>query len=407
MSIGTRAVRSDEFRRFLDVLHQAFGGETTDDDVERARRVLPLERAFAAFEDDAIVGTTGVFPFVLTVPGGEVSAGGVTMVGVPPSHRRRGVLSRLMEHQLADGRARGEAVAILWASESSIYHRFGYGLATKAAELNIERERTGFLTEGPRRGRMRLLSTDEALKVIPNVYELVRAVTPGMYVRTQDWWEAHTLADPKEARRGGGPLYVAVWELEGRAEGYALYRVHSEWADGFPVGWLEVDEAVGTSPAAVEEIWRFLFGVDLVNRINGWKEPADHPLLLMLAEPRRLRLRVQDGLWLRIIDLDAALRARAYAADGTLVFELADRLCPWNEGRWSLEVSAGRGTLEPTSSDPELALGTQDLAAAYLGGVSFGELERAGRIEERAPGAVSRATAMFASARPPWCPEIF
>jgi predicted acetyltransferase len=406
-NVAIRACRPDEFARFSRVVHQAFGQEARDEEVERARRILPADRALAAFVGDAIVGGTATFPFSLSVPGGEVPAGGVTMVGVLPTHRRRGVLTRLMRAQLDDGSSRAEPVAVLWASEGSIYGRFGYGMATKAANIDIERERTTFASDEPSTGRVRLLTLEEAAKSLPEVYERVRMTTPGMFARTRAWWEAHTLADPPEERDGGGPRFVALWEEDARAQAYALYRVHGDWSDGVPGGWLDVDEAMGVSPRATREIWRFLFGVDLVARIRGWKEPADHPLLLMLAEPRRLRLRIKDGLWLRIIDLERALEARAYAADGTLSFDLQDELCPRNAGRWRLEVSGGRGRARRSTGEPDLVLTVSDLASAYLGGVAFSELARAGRIRAPVTVAVDRATAMFASPQPPWCPEIF
>jgi predicted acetyltransferase len=407
LSIDIRACRPDEIGRFFETLHSAFGASTRAEEVERDRRILPAQRALAAFQGDAMVGTTGTFPFTVSVPGGELAAGGVTMVGVLPTHRRRGILTKLMSAQIADSRAHGEAIAILWASEGSIYQRFGYGLATKMAEIDIERERTAFLRDEPRTGTMRLISSAEALDALPDVYERARRMTPGMYVRSRDWWEAHTLADPPEDRDGGGPRFIAVWEADAGDDAYALYRTHSEWRDGAPAGWLEVDEVMAVSPVAVREVWRFLFGVDLVARIKGWKEPAEHPLFFMLSEPRRLRLRLGDGLWLRLIDIRAAFEARGYARDGAVVFDLEDGLCPWNEGRWRLEVSHGRARLHETTEPSHIGLWTQDLAASYLGGVGLDELARAGRVREDAPGGVELAATMLSWTRPPWCPEIF
>jgi predicted acetyltransferase len=407
VSVDIRACRPDEFGRFYEILHQAFGASPRAEEVARARRILPPERALAAFEGHAMVGTTGTFPFTFSVPGGALAAGGVTMVGVLPTHRRQGILTKLMSAQIADSRSRGEPVSVLWASEGSIYQRFGYGLATRSAEIDIERERTTFLRAEPRTGAMRLISSEEALTALPDVYERARRLTPGMYVRSREWWSAHTLADPQEDRDGGGPRLIAVWEVDAGVEAYALYRTHGEWRDGAPAGWLEVDEVMATSPLALREVWSFLFGVDLMARIKGWKEPAEHPLFLMLSEPRRLRLRLQDGLWLRIIDLRAALEARRYPRDGAVVLALEDGLCSWNQGRWLLEVSGGRARLDATTEAAHIGLRAEDLAAAYLGGVGLDELDRAGRVREQAPGAVELATAMLSWTRPPWCPEIF
>jgi predicted acetyltransferase len=405
--VEIRACRAEELRDFLATAEAAFGDEVGDEEVERARRILPPERALAAFEDDYMVGTTGTFPFSLTVPGGEVPAGGVTMVGVLPSHRRRGLLSQMMSAQLLDARARGEAVAILWASEGSIYQRFGYGAATKQAEVNIERDRAVFRIDGGAAGRCRLVHVEEATKVLPDIYERVRISTPGMYARSQEWWLAHTLPDPQSYRRGGGPMFRAVWEIEGRAEAYALYRIHGEWVDHLPAGWLEVKEVMATSVLATREIWRFLLGVDLVARVRAFLLPADHPLFFMVTEPRRLHLSVHDALWLRIVDVKKALGSRSYALEDTLTFELVDPLCPWNEGRWRLEATREGARLHPAVDPAELRLAAADLGAVYLGGARFGELVEAGRVDELEAGAALRATLMFTSDRSPWCPEIF
>jgi predicted acetyltransferase len=402
-----RACRPQELERFFRTCEAAFGYEPTDEEMERFGRLLPAERAFAAFDGDDLVGTTGSFPFSLTVPGGEVAAGGVTMVGVLPSHRRRGILTEMMASQLLDARDRREAVAVLWASEGAIYQRFGYGSATRQAEVSIERDRARFTWPGDAVGRCRLLSLEEATKTLPDVYERVRAVTPGMYARSNEWWQSHTLADPETDRRGGGPMFRVVWEIDGQAGAYALYRLHGEWTDGLPAGWLEVREAIATSPLATRELWRFLLGVDLVQRVHALALSAHHPLFLMVTEPRRLHLAVKDALWLRIVDVAEALEARSYVLDATLVFELVDPVCPWNQGRWRLEASGGAGRLSASDAPAELRMTAADLGSVYLGGTSFRELVEAGRVEELVEGAALEATLLFTSERAPWCPEIF
>lgn len=407
MTIDVRPCRVEEVRLFLETSEAAFGDETNDNEVERVKKVLGPERMHAAFEDDVMVGTTGSFPFSLTIPGGELPAGGITMVGVLTSHRRRGVLSKLMRTQLEEHHRWGEPLAVLWASEAAIYWRFGYGLATKQGEIDIERERAVFLDGAEAVGRTRLLSVDEAGKVLPEIYDRIRTVTPGMFARSPEWWQVETLADPEEHRRGGGPMFRVVWEHEGRAEAYALYRVHGTWEESMPSGWLEVIEVMATGPLATREIWRLLFGVDLTARVKSWFQPLDTPLFSMLTEPRRLRFKVKDALWLRIVDVDRALEARSYAAGGSLVFDLSDRLCPWNAGRWRLDASSGGGRLQRTDDPPELELSVAELGAVYLGGSSFGELARAGRITERVPGAALRASVLLSTERAPFCPEIF
>lgn len=408
MDITVRPIEEREIKDFFSIAEQVFGHELRDDDLTRYSRIHEIDRSIAAVEGDVIIGTTGAFSFRMTVPGGEVGAAGVTVVSVLPSHRRRGALTKMMRHQLDDVRRRNEPVAILWASEGGIYQRFGYGMASIVAAIDIERDRAGFIQQSDPVGRTRLVSTEEALLLLPGIYDHVRAVTPGMYKRSEEWWDAHTLADPEHHREGAGPLCRAVWEEDGSPGGYVLYRVRSEWGDdGVPSGHVFVEELIATSPVATREMWRFVSGIDLVARIKGWNQPVDDPVFRMLEEPRRLRPMLHDNLWLRIVDVRSALEARAYSANGSIVFELDDSFCPWNEGRYKLEAKDGEGRLDDASEHPELTLSAADLGACYLGGTGFTQLVRAGRVVEHIPGAAQRADTLFKSERAPWCPENF
>jgi predicted acetyltransferase len=407
MDLVVRPIKEKEVKDFFTIAEQTFGQELRDEDIQRFARIHEVDRSIAAVEDDAIVGTAGAFSFQMSVPGGEVPAAGVSIVSVLPTHRRRGALTKMMRHQLGDVRARNEPVAILWASEGGIYQRFGYGMASVVATIDIERERTSFARPSNPVGRTRLTNLEESLLVLPGIYEQVRSVTPGGYRRSDEWWEAHTLADPEHDRDGGGPLFRAVWELDGDPQAYALYRIHSEWGDEVPRGYVHVKELVAASELATREMWRFVFGIDLVARIKSWFRPADEPLFHMLAEPRRLRPTLHDGLWLRIVDVHDALEARTYSANGSLVFNLNDSFCPWNEGRHKLEAKDGHARLDDASEEAELTLSAADLGSCYLGGTSFIQLVRAGRVVEHAPGAAQRADDLFRWHVAPWCPEVF
>jgi predicted acetyltransferase len=227
-----------------------------------------------------------------------------------------------------------------------------------------------------------------------------------MYERSPVWWETHSLYQSDRSRDRHGPLFCAVIEIDGVPEAYAAYHVKPDWADdATPQGRVEVEEAIGTTPEATREIWRFVFGVDLVTRVQAWYLPADHPLFLMVKEPRRLRMSHNEILWLRIVDVKAALEARSYATDGTLVFEVEDEFCSWNSGRY--ELDAGAGTVVSSDKDPELRMKIAALAAPYLGGFTFARMARSGKVEELNPGALQRADAMFVTDRAPWCPENF
>jgi predicted acetyltransferase len=396
-----RSPTDDELAAVLRATHTAFGEEMKDDDLERNRKLLELDRVLAAWDGERPVGVTASWPFELTIPGGHAAAAGVTLVGVLPSHRRRGVLRELMKRQLADVQERGEPLAILWASESLIYGRFGYGLAAPSTAMDAERSAFALRDDAGPRGSVRLVEIDEAAELFPPIHERLRTERAGMLSRTDDWWRLDRLADPEHWRHGAGPLTCALLEIDGEAAGYAVYRVTPKWEQGTARGSVRVDEAFGTSPEATAEIWRFLFGIDLVERVRWGR--VDTGLFLMVADPRRLHLTLSDGLWLRLVDVEAALRARTFADGEPVVLEVADALIPHNAGRWSI----GGGSAEPADADPDVAVDVADLAAAYLGAFSFEQLAAAGRAAELRPGGVSRATALFRTALPPFCPEGF
>lgn len=408
MDLELRACQDGDLGAFFDTFGAAFGYDMEGEVREHLARLIGPDRMLCAVDDGEMVGVAGAFRFRLAVPGGELPAAGVTVVGVRPSHRRRGVLTAMMRRQLDDVRRWGEPLAILWASESSIYQRFGYGLATLRARIDIERDRALFRDNPPPVGGVRLVTVEQAAKILPDVYERARQARPGMLDRTATWWKERRLADAQWQREGGGVMFRAVLEVDGRPEAYALYRVHRSWSEaGVPDGWLDVIEAVATSPLATREIWRFLFGVDLVARVKADRLPLDHPLLLMLGEPRRLRLGVLDGIWLRLVDLPSALAGRSYAGAGSLVVDVVDRICPWNSGRWRLTAETNEARVEACPDAADLRLDVGDLGSVYLGGTSFRQLARAGRVEELEPGAIERADALFHSDWAPWCPDDF
>lgn len=410
MTIEVRFLKKGELPRLRQVLSTAFGGGDPEPEWDITwEKVFEHDRLMVATETDEIVGAAGSFSFTMTVPGAEIPAAGLTIVGVLPTHRRKGILNDLMRFQLDDARDKGEPASILWASEEVIYQRFGYGLASEHQRIEIDRGHGAFRNDPGPSGRLRLLTEEEALKIFPDVYERVRRVTPGMLARHSDWWRYHRLYDPKSDRDGASPYYRVVWEKDGQTEAYALYRVKEGWdyATGLPQGQVWLLEAVSTSAEAHRELWRYLFGIDLVKTVIGYSIAVDDPLRHMILEPRHLRARLSDGLWLRVVEVRSALESRLYSADDTLTFELTDSFCEWNQGRWTLTATEGKAQVTQGGRDVDLSLDAGDLGAAYLGGISFNQLARAGRVAELTPDAVPRADAMFRSDRAPWHPENF
>jgi predicted acetyltransferase len=360
-------------------------------------------RAFAVREEGAVVAGCGSFPFELTVPGGVVRAAGLSVVGVLPTHRRRGILRAMMRAQIDDVRRRGEPVGYLWASEDTIYGQFGYGLASLSGDIDVAKTHTGFARPVESRAEFRMVDEAAALAPMSRVYDRVRREHPGMIARTAEWWRFRRLADPEHRRMGGGILNRVVMLHAGEPSGYALYRVQQQFEAGSSVGHVNVIEAIGVDARATRDIWRFVFDIDWVARVKASLLPMDHPLLMLVARPRELKLRAHDGVWVRLVDVPAALSARRLGAGEPVVVELADAFCPWNAGRWRLSAAGA----ERAAGEAELACDVTALGSAYLGGFSFHQLARAGRVEERRGGALARADALFAPDRAPWCPEIF
>ena len=405
MSFEVRTVSDlDEFTGAVLAIGQYFGMTANEERMQRFLDQITAERMHAAWSNGSIVGGAGAFKFNLTVPGGDLPTAGVSVVGVYPTHRRRGVLRSLMRAQLDDAHERGEPLAALWASEETIYGRFGYGLAGFAGEIKLAHEYTSFAHPFEPEGTMRLLEPDQARDVLPPVFERVRLQWPGMFSRNDLWWENREIKDPEDRREGAGPKRWIAYERDGAIEGYAVYRHKPGWDEGSTVAELRVLEALGATPAALRELWAYLLAIDWKATVTAFLLPPDHPLFLLLATPRRMRYRMGDGIWVRLVDVGAALTGRQYSGDGdAVVFDVTDEFCPWNAGRWKLEG----GVAERTDDEPDLRWPVQSLGSAFLGGVSFAALARAGRAEELREGALARADGLFRWDRHPWCPEIF
>jgi predicted acetyltransferase len=393
-------VRAEEVRDFAASVWSAFHADMHPVDADRWERVLEPERTLAVRDNGRIVAGTGIFSRRLAVPGGEVPLAAVTLVGVQPTHRRRGVMSALMRRQLADVHEAGrEPVAALWASEPIIYGRFGYGLGAYVAHLGVE-IRSARL-RSPSDARVELLPPADALPRIRAIHDAVWPTVPGMIDRDGPWWEDR-IEDPEHDREGAEPLRAVVAE-----DGYALYSVKRDWGEDGPASQVNVLEALATTPAGEAAIWSFLLGLDLTRRLNWELAPADHPLLHMVANAAHVRMALGYGLWVRLVDVPKALAARTYAQPFEVVLEVADEVCPWNAGRWALRWDGETATSAPTALPAALELGPSELGAAYLGGTRLATLARAGRVKELRGGAIAAANRAFAGDRAPWCPEIF
>ena len=411
-----RPITEDEFDSFEAVAQHAFhGSPLSAGDRRMVLDRFEFDRTLAAWDGAEPVGVTSIYSFQLSVPGQVLPAAGVTFVAVLPTHRRRGVLNSLMRRQLADVRDRGEPLAVLWASESVIYPRYGYGNASGILTFKFRRGEGALATTVPADGlRLRIADPPAVRPELAKVYDAVLPSRPGLFGRDDAWWQ-RAIYDPAEERKGASPLRCLLAEDGSGPRGYALYSGVDHWADFLPENVLTVRELMAADPAAGAALWGDLLSRDLTSEFRVERRPVDDPLLYQLADPRRARAQLTDGLWVRIIDVPAALAGRRYSGPVDLILEVRDELLASNAGRWRL-TTTGDGLADgsglaascvPATSAADLTLDVTGLGAAYLGGTRLGALAGAGLVTERRPGAVRQLSAAMSWDPAPWCPLIF
>jgi predicted acetyltransferase len=410
VSGAPRPVTESELPEFVRQLGEIFEGDAPPPDVLHSLlSALEIDRAIGVFDGGRLVATAAAHTLPLSLPGtGWVSGGAVTAVTVQPTHRRRGLLTSLMRHQLDDVRARGEAVAFLWASEAPIYGRFGYGLGSYSCSLEVARPWSAF-REAVDLAGLRYVERTEALEAFPAVATAAASGRPGFVQRSAGLWE-QDLADHPSRRAGLSHQYLVLHAGAEGPDGYAIYRkrMPAEEGDSGEEPRLHVSELVAANPAAYAALWRHCLDIDLMASVKAGNQAIDEPLRHLLADARAMRTTVADGLWVRLVDMRAALAARTYAVPGTVVLEVEDEFCPWNTGRVRLEAGVEGASCErEDSAEPDLALPAAELATCYLGGNRLTALAAAGRVAERRSGALARADALFGWPVAPWCPLVF
>jgi predicted acetyltransferase len=427
VELPIRSGTPEDWQIVAGLLSTVYHSVFDSDSAQVGAEIFEPERALLATDEGTLVAHAAAFTRDLTVPGNVVPAAHVTMVGVLPTHRRRRLLSRMMQRQLREVQQTGrEPIAVLWASESPIYPRFGYGLAARRLILEIDNRdarlparlpgQPGGTTPATDERRLRPGRPAELHAEFAKVYEQVRPDRPGWSSREGSWWR-DVLADFPSRRDGATELHAVLHEsrvpTDGvspggyELDGYAIWRTKGSWESARPNGETWVSEVVAANPAAYLALWRFLLDIDLTRVTRFSHASVDEPLLQLAVEPRALRPTLADALWVRIVDLPGALTARQYASAVDVVFEVTDALLPANAGRWRLTTGGGVGTCVRTDMPADLACDVTDLGAAYLGGTPLGALAAAGRVRELRPGAVAAASAAFGWHRAPVSIEVF
>jgi predicted acetyltransferase len=397
-----RPISPEQFGLFDELLGSTFGFDSRPEDQEVFKKRAEFDRYFGAFDGEELVGTGGALTFSMAVPGGaSLPFGGVTAIATRPTHRRRGVLTSIMYRLHEQAAERGELISALWAAESSIYRRFGYGVAIEGCELKIERARARLLDDRPPAGKLRQVSSQEARTVFPDLYARATAGIPGTLSRGEVDWELY-FYDPEHWRDGATAFRFVLYEGEGGPSGYLRYRQKEDWEGSLPRSEVRIGDLQAVDGEAYRALWRYCFGIDLVAEIRARTRRLREPLPLLLEDPRRLQERRSDKIWLRLIDVAGALAARRYAAEGEVVLEVADGFAPAAGGRFLLWGGPDGAECARTDRAAEVTLASADLAAAYLGDARLEDLAWLGRVQGR-PEAVRRAQRMLQWPVQPWC----
>ncbi|GAA0962328.1 amikacin resistance N-acetyltransferase Eis2 [Kribbella koreensis] len=366
-------------------------------------RMFEPERALVVTDGAEIVGTTRALTRDLSVPGAVVAAAHVTGVGVKATHRRRGIMAELISRQL---REVPEAIAVLWASESGIYGRFGYAAAAWGLSYEIDLHRVGPSSVKARPGEISELPAEGAIKELAPLLLALQERRPGVSGRSDLKWQQH-LEDKPDERGGKTARQILVHRDEtGTIDGYALWRGKMHWTATGPANEVHLEELVALTPRAYQTLWQHLLTLDLAGTLEFGFAAIDEPLQQLVTTPTALNRRVSESLWVRVTDVPRALEQRRYAAAVDLVLDITDDLIPANTGRFHL-TTGETVSCKPTESPADLTLSVTELGAIYLGGRQLAEFAPTGRVTEHTPGSLTRATAAFGWPTAPVSLEIF
>nr|WSW67825.1 GNAT family N-acetyltransferase [Streptomyces sp. NBC_00995] len=415
-TLDVRPIAESELHDWLRALNTGFLRTPTPSDEEVAGRLpyLDLARVQGVFDEGRCVATFRSFAQELTVVGGAtVPTDAVTNVTVSPTHRRRGLLSRMMATDLAAAKERGDVAATLIAAEYPIYGRYGFGPAAWTTEWEVDVHRTGLdphdrVPADGDGGRIDLVDGAEVRKLGPALHDRLRARQHGTVSRGERWWDLNTGAVVFPQDRWTEPFHAVYRGPDGSVDGLLAYRADDHWGDAKqPLNRATVRSLIAVTPAAERALWHFLCSVDWISTIRTGHRAPDDLLPLLLPDPRAARVVTHaDFMWVRILDVTRALEARTYAVPGSLVLDIHDP-AGLTAGRFHLDASPDGATCAPTTRSADLAMDVRELGALYLGDESVSRLTSLGRVEELTPGAAAGADGLLRAGRRAWCPDVF
>lgn len=404
---------AEEFDAFHQAAQRGFQEEVPAEAVELDRTLHEPDRFYGHRVDGRWVSTFGAYARHITVPGGAaLPVAAVTAVTVQGPYRRRGLLTEMMTRQFADARRRGDPLAALFASESGIYGRFGYGQAAPRARLAGQTPSLRFRPDvqallGTAGGSVDEVSREDYLRLVTDLHDRLLPGRPGALDRPAKWWP-QALYDLPFARDGATSLrYVVSYDADGRIDGQATYRIKDDYTVTGANNEVRIGELEATGPAGYARLWRYLLDLDLARRFARRNAPIDAPIRHMVADPRAIHTEIADGLYVRLLDVPAALAARRYAAEAELVLEVRDGMVQANAARYALQLGPDGAAVRRVRRRPDISLDVRELSTVYLGGPSLAELHAAGLVTEHRSGAVAAASAAFGWPVAPFCADMF
>jgi predicted acetyltransferase len=383
----------------VPLLNLAFAEPWTEAQLEAERKIWEPDRSIVATDGKEVAGHACAFSLRMSVPGAQLPVAGVSMVGVSPTHRRRGILRDLMRRQLTELHEQGrEPVAVLTASEPVIYGRFGYGLGSDHQRITVPKvSRALRYVEGVADVRISYADPAESVNVTMNIHNAEAADRPGM-IQHDERWSKHVIGENVLTdSRSASPLRCVLASRNGETTGYAHYRTKRT-----DKGYVDVGRVHAKDLQSRVKLWQFLLDQDLLSETRYEQLASDDPLLTLLVDPRAPKATTADGAWVRLVEVDRALAGRTYASEIDVVLGIEDDFCPWNEGSWHLVGGAEGATCEKTDRPADLQLEVRELGAVYLGKPSLARLGAAGLVEERTAGALAATSNAFLGERLPW-----
>jgi predicted acetyltransferase len=402
MTVDIRSLAEDELPELRRITSYAFADSRSDEERRSLPDPLRPEWTTCAFVDGRLATTFGAYPFRVRLNGAAVPMAGVTAVATLPEFRRRGLLRQVITTSFGEQRERGESLAILWASLGAIYQRYGYGLASTHASYRIDPRDIRFNDPPPAPGGVRIMDAADARPHLEAIYKAFARPRNLMLHRAPAMWDFR-LTPPGPQR----PQVGVYFDPAGEPRGYVVFALRADPEIGFGRGQrISASDFAYLDLEAYRGLWDFFAAHDLVREVEWQQVPEDDPIPHLLAEPNELQRRIGAAIWMRVTDVEGALRQRPYGDDGALSVRVVDPLCDWNAGVFTVETAGGATEVSRAGGDADLTVPVAALAVLLAGHRSATQLARAGLVagDDTALGV---ADGLFATAFAPWCPDGF